>query len=358
VASRWGEVHPRQPAQTIPGGRKARPTKQAPFSINQPGGLQNRLAPGHRLRNPSAVNYDLVVLAAGMGSRFGGLKQVAPVGPGGELLIEYSAYDARRAGFGRVVFVIRRDIEKDFRAAIGRRLEAKMEVAYAFQELGDLPPPHPAVPGRTKPWGTGQAVLATEPMVRGPFAVINADDFYGAAAYSELADHFRGAGGATGPGRPVYALVGYPLRQTLSEHGAVNRGVCAVDVAGRLTGIDEVLKIEPTTGGRARHPLAWGGWGELSGEEIVSMTCFGFAPVFFGQLRGLFADFLVKYGQSETAEFYLPVAVGALVQAGYADVHLLKSEDAWFGMTYREEVPAALAAIRRLVDQGVYPERL
>lgn len=293
-----------------------------------------------------------------MGSRFGGLKQVAPVGPGGELIIEYSAHDARRAGFDRVVFVIRRDIEQEFRAAIGRRLEAKMEVAYAFQELGDLPPPHAAVPGRTKPWGTGQAVLAAEPVVRGPFAVINADDFYGAAAYGELAGHFRGAGCADGPGRPVYALVGYPLRQTLSEHGAVNRGVCAVDASGRLNRIDEVLKIERTTAGRARHPLAWGGWGDLSGDEIVSMTCFGFNPAFFGQVRGLFADFLAKYGRSETAEFYLPVAVGELAQAGYADVRLLKSEDAWFGMTYREDIPAACAAIRRLIDQGLYPERL
>jgi hypothetical protein len=320
--------------------------------------MQNRLAPGRRLRNPLAVSYDLVVLAAGMGSRFGGLKQVAPVGPGGELIIEYSAYDARRAGFGRVVFVIRRDIEKDFRAAIGSRLEAKMEVAYVFQELGDLPPPHGAVPGRTKPWGTGQAVLAAEPAVRGPFAVINADDFYGAAAYGELARHFRGAGDATGPGRPVYALVGYPLRQTLSEHGAVNRGVCVVDAAGRLTGIEEILKIERTTAGRVRYPQAWGGWGELSGEEIVSMTCFGFGTAFFGQLRGLFGEFLAKYGRSETAEFYLPVAVGELVGSGYAEVRLLKSEDAWFGMTYREDVPAAGGAIRRLVEQGVYPDRL
>ena len=320
--------------------------------------LQNQLAPGHGLRNPPPVSYDLVVLAAGMGSRFGGLKQVVPVGPGGELIIEYSAYDARRAGFGRVVFVIRRDIEKDFRAAIGSRLEAKMEVAYALQELGDLPPPYAATPGRTKPWGTGQAVLAAEPVVRGPFAVINADDFYGAAAYGKLANHFRGADGDAGPGRPVYALVGYPLRQTLSEHGAVNRGVCAVDAAGRLTAIDEVLKIERTTAGRARHPLAWGGWGELSGDEIVSMTCFGFGPAFFGQLRGLFGDFLAKYGRSETAEFYLPVAVGALLQAGYAEMRLLKSEDSWFGMTYREDLPAACAAIRRLVAQGVYPERL
>lgn len=305
------------------------------------------------------MTYDLVVLAAGMGNRFGGLKQVEPVGPGGELIIEYSAHDARRAGFDRMVFVIRRDIERDFHAAVGRRLEARMEVTYVFQELGDVPPPHTPPPDRAKPWGTGQAVLAAEPAVRGPFAVINADDFYGASAYRVLAEHFRTAGAVeAAPAMPIYVLVGYPLRQTLSEHGAVNRGVCMTDAAGRLSGIDEVLKIERAPDGGVRHPLAWGGWRQLSGDEIVSMTFFGFTPVFFGQLRGLFADFLERYGRSETAEFYLPVAVGELVQAGYIEVRLLKSEDAWFGMTYRDDVPAARAALRRLIDQGVYPERL
>ncbi|HUJ43118.1 MAG TPA: NTP transferase domain-containing protein [Opitutaceae bacterium] len=305
------------------------------------------------------MTYDLVVLAAGMGNRFGGLKQVEPVGPNGELIIEYSVHDARRAGFGRAVFVIRRGIERDFRAAIGRRLEARLEVAYVYQELDDVPPPRAPPPDRAKPWGTGQAVLAAEPAVRGPFAVINADDFYGASAYRTLAEYFRSAPTAeAAPTKPVYALVGYPLRQTLSAHGAVNRGVCAVDAAGRLTGIDEVLKVERTADGGARHPQPWGAWRQLSGDEIVSMTFFGFTPVFFGQLRGLFGDFLDKYGRSETAEFYLPVAVGDLVRAGYAEVRLLKSGDAWFGMTYRDDVPAARAALRRLIEQGVYPEQL
>ena len=287
------------------------------------------------------------------------LKQVEPVGPGGELVIEYSAHDARRAGFDRVVFVIRRDIEQAFRAAVGRRLEARMDVAYVFQELDNLPLPYTPPPGRVKPWGTGQAVLAAESVVRGPFAVINADDFYGASAYRALAGHFRDAGATeAAQGRPVYALVGYPLRQTLSEHGAVNRGVCVTDAAGRLSGIDEVMKIERTPDGRVRPPLAWGEWRQLSGDEMVSMTFFGFTPVFFGQLRGLFVDFLGKYSRSETAEFYLPVAVGELLRAGYAEMRLLKSDDAWFGMTYRQDVPGARTALRRLIDQGVYPERL
>ena len=305
------------------------------------------------------MTYDLVVLAAGMGSRFGGLKQIEPVGPGGELVIEYSAHDAHRAGFGRVVFVIRRDIEATFRAAVGRRLEARMDVAYVFQELGDLPLPYTPPPGREKPWGTGQAVLAAESAVREPFAVINADDFYGASAYQALAGHFRDAAAAEATRiRPAYALVGYPLRQTLSEHGAVNRGVCITDAAGRLSGIDEVMKIERTPDGRVRYPLAWGEWRQLSGDETVSMTFFGFTPVFFGQLRGLFGDFLGKYGRSMTAEFYLPVAVGELLKASYAEMRLLKSEDAWFGMTYRQDVTVARATLRRLIDQGVYPERL
>ena len=304
------------------------------------------------------MSYDLVVLAAGMGSRFGGLKQVEPVGPDGGLIIEYSAHDARNAGFGRVVFVIRRDIEKEFRAAIGRRIEARMDVAYAFQELGGLPPPHAPAPGRTKPWGTGHAVLAAEAEVRGPFAVINADDFYGAAAYRLIAAHFGAVATRPGIGKPDYALVGYPLRQTLSEHGTVNRGICATDAAGRLSGIEEVLKIERLPGGRARCPLPSGEWRMLNGDELVSMTCFGFLPEFFGQLRGLFAEFLVRNGKNLTAEFYLPVAVGDLLQTGSAGVSVLGSEDEWFGMTYREDVPAARAALRRLIVRGSYPERL
>ncbi len=304
-------------------------------------------------------SYDLVVLAAGMGSRFGGMKQVEPVGPGGELIIEYSAFDAHRAGFKRVVFVIRRDLEREFRAAIGRRLERQTEVAYVFQELDDLPAPHALATGRAKPWGTGQAVLAAAVAVRGPFAVVNADDFYGASAYATLAGHFRAAGARDASATdPAYALVGYPLRQTLSAHGSVNRGLCRVDASGRLRAIEEVLKIELLPDGRARHPLPDGGWQTLSGEEIVSMTFFGFTPVVFGQLRELFGTFLGRQGSSRTAEFYLPAAIGDLLQAGRAEMRLLASADPWFGITYRADVPVARAALQRLISDGVYPERL
>lgn len=298
------------------------------------------------------MSYDLVVLAAGMGSRFGGLKQVAPVGPNGELIIEYSMYDARRGGFDRAVFVIRRDIEKDFRAAVGRRLEARMDVSYVHQELADLPAPHGPPPGRTKPWGTGQAVIAAEPAVRRPFAVINADDFYGASAYRTLADYFRGAV------NPSYALVGYVLRQTLSDHGGVNRGLCAADAAGRLIDIKETLKIERTPDGGARHPGADGTWVRLTGDEIVSMTFFGFTPAVFGQLQERFGRFLAEHGHDEKAEFLLPTALGDITRAGLAEMRLLRSGDQWFGVTYREDLPATRAAIQRLIAAGAYPEKL
>ena len=202
-------------------------------------------------------SFDLVILAAGIGSRFGGLKQVQPVGPAGELIIEYSAYDALQAGFDRLVMVIRRDMETDFRTAIGKRLESRMDVTYVFQETGA---------GRAKPWGTGHAVLAAREAVKRPFAVINADDFYGASGYRALAAHFAAS--------PDYAMVGYPLQQTLSEFGAVSRGLCATDAIGRLQSITEITKIEKSDGG-ARYTEADGTARTLSGDEIVSMNFWG-----------------------------------------------------------------------------------
>jgi NDP-sugar pyrophosphorylase family protein len=285
-------------------------------------------------------SFDLVILAAGMGSRFGGLKQVEPVGPAGELIIEYSAYDALQAGFGRLVLVIRKDIEADFRATIGRRLESRMEVAYVFQETGA---------GRAKPWGTGHAVLAAQPAVTRPFAVINADDFYGAAGYRALAAHFAGS--------PDYAMVGYPLRQTLSEFGTVSRGLCATDATGRLQSITEITKIEKAATG-ARYTDAAGLVKSLAGDEIVSMNFWGFTPKVFGQLESMFTDFKAKHAGDPKAEFYLPTAISSLNERGEARVALLRSADAWFGITYREDLAASQKAIRALIKAGKYPAPL
>ncbi len=284
--------------------------------------------------------YDLVILAAGMGSRFGGLKQVEPVGPAGELIIEYSVHDALQAGFDRLVLVIRKDIEADFRASIGKRLESRMDVSYVFQETGA---------GRAKPWGTGHAVLAAEAAVQRPFAVINADDFYGAAGYRALAAHFGGA--------EDYAMVGYPLKQTLSEFGTVSRGLCATDAGGRLLSITEITKIEKTAGG-ARYTDGAGAARNLTGDEIVSMNFWGFTPRVFGQLRTMFADFQATHAGDPKAEFYLPTAISGLNERGEARVALLKSSDAWFGITYREDLAASQAAIRALIAAGKYPAPL
>ena len=305
------------------------------------------------------ANYDLVILAAGMGSRFGGLKQVEPVGPAGELIIEYSIFDALRAGFDRLVLVIRKDIEADFRATIGRRLEKRLDVQYVFQELDALPlgisPSGGRVPpGRTKPWGTGHAVLVARDAVRRPFAVINADDFYGASGYAALAGHFARPTAAAQPG---YALVGYPLRQTLSEFGTVSRGLCATDAAGRLQHITEITKIEKSGTG-AKYTDAAGAARQLTGGEIVSMNFWGFTPAVFAQLERLFTDFLARSGGDAKAEFYLPTAISTLNERQEADVALLQSSDSWFGITYREDLASSRAALAALVAQGRYPAPL
>ncbi|MBI2812855.1 MAG: NTP transferase domain-containing protein [Opitutae bacterium] len=302
--------------------------------------LRSRGEAGCAVSSVAKPSYDLVILAAGMGSRFGGLKQVQPVGPAGELIIEYSAYDALRAGFGRVVLVIRKDMETDFRTTIGRRLETRMDVSYVFQETGA---------GRAKPWGTGHAVLAAREAVRRPFAVINADDFYGASAYRVLAEHLARS--------QDYAMVGYPLRQTLSEFGTVSRGLCTTSANGRLKSITEITRIEKTAAG-ARYAGADGAARTLTGEEIVSMNFWGFTPAVFPQLAILFADFQRQHAADPTAEFYLPTALGSLNERGDAKVALLRSSDAWFGLTYREDLAASQAAIRALIATGKYPAPL
>ncbi len=303
----------------------------------------------HQCFSVATPSYDLVILAAGMGSRFGGLKQVQPVGPSGELIIEYSIYDAIRAGFTRLVLVIRKDIEADFRASIGKRLESRMDVRYVFQEVDALPAGYKALAGRTKPWGTGHAVLVAREAVQRPFAVINADDFYGASAYTALTAHFSTS--------PNYALVGYPLRQTLSEHGMVSRGLCVTDDAGRLQSITELTKIAKTEHG-AKYAEADGLVHLLSGLEIVSMNFWGFTPAVFPQLEKSFTAFLEKNARDPMAEIYLPTAISSLIGRRETEVALLRSADSWFGITYREDISAARTAVQALVAAGKYPSSL
>ncbi len=292
----------------------------------------------------------LLVLAAGMGSRYGGLKQIDPVGANGETIIDYSIYDALRAGFQRVVFVIRRDIERQFREMIGSRFENKIRVEYVFQELDKLPAGFAVPANRTKPWGTGQAILTAADAIPGPFAAINADDFYGANSFHVLAEHFRS-------GTVDFAMVGFVLRNTLSEFGSVARGVCSTAHDGFLESVTEITKIERDgTGAVTRAPD--GKVLRLTGDEMVSMNMWGFTPLLFGELRERFAGFLRSHGTEEKSEFYIPSAVNEIVQARRARVKVLRTPDSWFGVTYREDRSFVVEGIRKLIARGDYPARL
>jgi hypothetical protein len=294
----------------------------------------------------------VVVMAAGIGSRYGGLKQIERVGPAGETLLDYSLFDARRAGFSRIVFVIRRDIEAAFREVVGRRYEARGDVAYAFQSLEDLPAGFSVPPGRTKPWGTGQAVLAGAGVVDGPFAAVNADDFYGRASYEALHAFLAGS-----PPADLHALVAFRLDRTLSPHGAVARGLCEVGPDGLLRGVEEVTGLERAPDGRV-HASSAAGNRVYRGDEPVSLNFWGFNPAIFGRLRERFAAFLAERGRDAKAEFYLPDAVGALVRASQARVRVLDTPSPWFGMTHRDDAPAVATALRAHVAAGEYPSPL
>ena len=292
----------------------------------------------------------LLVMAAGMGSRYGGLKQIDPVGPNGETIIDYSIYDALRAGFGKLVFIIRQDIEAQFREIIGARFEQRIAVEYVFQERDKLPPGFAVPSGRTKPWGTTHAILMAAESVREPFAAINADDFYGAEGYCLLAQHFAS-------GSPDYAMVGFILRNTLSDFGSVARGVCRVDDDGFLQTVSELTKIE-RDGAAAKNTDATGQITRLTGDEAVSMNMWGFTPALFAQLQTGFTAFLKKNGGELKSESYIPSAVNELVVAGRARVKVLRTNDSWFGVTYREDRPRVVENIRQLIARGDYPEKL
>ncbi len=291
----------------------------------------------------------LLILAAGMGSRYGGLKQMDSVGPAGETIIDYSVYDAIRAGFDRLVFVIRRDIEQEFREIVGSRFEGKIAVNYVFQELDCLPAGFALSPNRKKPWGTGHAILMAAETIHEPFAVINADDFYGADSFQSLAAQLQ-------PDHSDYAMTGFVLRNTLSEFGGVARGICQT-ADGILQQVTEVSGIEKQGQGAA-YKNGTEEMHMLTGDEIVSMNMWGFNPTIFDSLREQLADFLAAKGQDEKAEFYIPSAVNALIRGGKKQVKVSTTRSSWLGVTYREDRPFVAEGIRGLVRRGDYPERL
>ena len=290
----------------------------------------------------------LVVLAAGMGSRYGGLKQIDAVGPSGETILDYSIHDAMAAGFDKVVFVIRRDIEEDFRSVVGLRYEGSVDVEYVFQELDALPEPFRLPTGRTKPWGTGHAVLMARDLIEGPFGVINADDFYGRDAYERLAVFLK----EQSSDGMNYALVGYPLRNTLSPHGSVSRGICSLDANDNLCGVEEVTTIEPLGDGACANGRTF------TGDELVSMNLWGFQPTLFDALEKQFGQFLSENGTDQRSEFYIPDAIDQQIRSGTASARVLKTNSKWVGVTYRNDMPTVKKFVSDLVEHGVYPSSL
>jgi dTDP-glucose pyrophosphorylase len=290
----------------------------------------------------------LVIMAAGMGSRYGGLKQIDPVGPSGEIVLDYSVFDAIRVGFGKVVFIIRPDIESDFKEAIGTKLEGKIDVEYVFQTLENIPAGSSVPAGRTKPWGTGQAILVAKDAVKEPFAVINADDFYGRESFDVIAKQLM----ATEVNSTDFSMVGFYIKNTLSSNGSVARGYCDVQ-DGKLATVTEYFEIERKDDGIIRHT-----GGKMNDDDMVSMNTWGFTPRLFDFLERGFVEFLEKQGGELKSEYLLPELVDGMIKNGKANVNVLPSNEKWMGVTYPEDKPDVMAGIRALVDAGIYPDNL
>lgn len=298
----------------------------------------------------------LLVLAAGMGSRYGGLKQMDPMGPNGETVLDYSVFDAIRAGFGKVVFVIREDFAEAFREGVGARFADRIEVDYAFQKLDDLPDGFAIPDGREKPWGTAHAVRAARHVIDGPFAVVNADDFYGADAYQVIARWFESLGESAG--KSHYSMVGYPLRNTLSDHGAVNRGICQTGERALLADVEEVVEIARGDDGVVRGTRLDGSTTEVSDASPVSMNFWGFTRGFFDQIEEHFTEFLREKGGEMKSECYIPTVVDDLIRKDVADCVVLETSANWFGVTYPDDKPHVVESIAQLVEDGTYPSPL
>lgn len=301
----------------------------------------------------------LVIMAAGIGSRFGGgIKQLEPVGPGGEIIMDYSIYDALKAGFDKIVFIIRRDLEEDFREVIGNRIEKVARVEYAFQELGDLPEGFSVPEGRKKPWGTGQAVLSIKGLVDGPFLVINADDYYGKEGFQKIHDYMVNHMKEDGD---VYDMCmgGFILRNTLSDNGTVTRGVCTLDGDGSLKEVTETYEIRMEADGSMKAQDEQGNPVQVNPDQHVSMNMWGLPAAFLKELEKGFPEFLENLKEGDIkSEYLLPKIIDKLVKAGKARVEVLETKDKWFGVTYKEDKETVVEAIRSLIAEGAYPERL
>lgn len=294
----------------------------------------------------------LLVLAAGMGSRYGGNKQLDEVGPSGETIIDYSIYDAIRAGFGKIVYVIRHDIEEQVKERFIEKLAGKIEIDYVFQEITNLPEGVKVSPDRQKPWGTSHAILVTEEKIHEPFGVINADDFYGAESFRLLHDFLVNDKDVNN-----YCIVGYKLGNTLSDHGHVNRGVCQVGEDGLLRNIVETRQITKTKNG-ATAPGPDGQLLHFTGNEVASMNLWGFKPSCYNYLREEFTNFINTYGMDPKSELDIPTSVDKFVKSGEITIKILMSNERWFGVTYREDKPFVVDSIRTMIRKGIYPARI
>lgn len=302
-------------------------------------------------------NTTLVIMAAGIGSRFGGgIKQLEPMGPNGEIIMDYSIYDAKAAGFNKVVFILRKDIEEDFRQIIGQRIEKVIDVEYVFQSLDDLPEGFKAPADRKKPWGTGQAVLCCKGVVHEPFAVINADDYYGKEAFKKVHDYLVGEG-TTGKEYDM-CMAGFILKNTLSDNGAVTRGVCVVDENDYLAEVVETGGLMMTPEGTIAHEEN-GSDMVITPDQHVSMNMWGLPPRFLEELETGFPEFLDNIPEGNLkAEYLLPRIIDKLIKSGKGKVKVLETRDKWFGVTYQEDKAAVVDSIRRLIEEGVYKEKL
>ena len=299
----------------------------------------------------------LVIMAAGMGSRYGGLKQIDPVDREGHIIMDFSIYDAKRAGFEKVVFIIKKENEADFKEAVGKRIEKVMEATYVFQELENIPEGFEIPEGRVKPWGTAHAVLSAISEIDGPFAVINADDYYGRHAFQTIYDYLTTH---EDDDKYRYTMVGYRLKNTVTDNGHVARGVCGLNADNELVSVTERTRIEKRDGGIAYSEDDGATWNEIDGDTLVSMNMWGFTRSILDEIQAGFPAFLEK-GLKENpmkCEYFLPAVVSSLLEEGCAAVKVLESEDKWYGVTYKEDKPVVVAAVQSLKDEGLYPQKL